>query len=473
MFRMVRHPIVCTGMVLVMGAALAGCGPQTQAQTQAKSKQFAKRTIPVEVESVKMSTISQGNMYTGSITPVAISNISSKVSGKVTSLSVNVGDHVHTGQPLASIDTSALKQQLEQTQSTVSTSQAQLKKAQSDHDASAAAAEKALEVSKTQYDKAQSDYNTALTNAQNAVALAQQNLDNAQNNPPKTQGQGASIAQLQGSLQQAQAQLAAAQNSQVVQVAQKQYEQAQQAYQSALSTSGISVSQAQLQQAQTSVQVINEQIQDGTLTSPVDGIVTAINTPAGQMSGGQASILTIASPDMEATVNVPESNIGKISNGANMTITIPTLGKTFTGTVKDVHPTLDPTTKSYGVDISVSDPNHQLLPGMFAEASLSSDGKQGLTVPADAVLNDVGGNSVFVVQNGKAKKVSIQLGDMTSTQYEVTQGLQKDDQVVIQGQDLLSNGVRVQIVQPGQELNAGNTAKQYSGHSSTKSGGGQ
>ncbi|KIL38261.1 hypothetical protein SD70_27425 [Gordoniibacillus kamchatkensis] len=578
--RKVFRRVAAASLVVLVAAAAAGCGSaSTNPKQGAQGGRGAARQMPVVTQTVKMSDVGGGQVFTGSITPVFTSNVASRVTGRIASIDVNVGDRVKTGQAIAHIDTTQLQQQLETTKSSAAVSQAQYNKALSDYASGLAAAQNALDkatsdaqsqvaAAKQAVALAQAQLNNAITAQQNAIASAKQGVASAQTSFNSTQasaqsaitiaqnnlnsqldallesqsnnldslqlkvqqaaaaysqaigtsGAAAALSNLQAAqlaLQQAQqtqykdaqsAQAAAqsqltslqnallqAQSSQQVQVAQEalnaalvslanaqtnaasqiavnqqqlfqqqtalanaqasqqsSVKQAEQSYKAAQGTDGIKVSEAQLQLALTNVKTLEEQLQDGVLTSPVDGVVTAILTPVGQ-NAAQTGIVSIASTNPTlATVNVSEASIGKIKTGIPMTVNVPTLNKSFDGQVYAIHPSLDATTKSYLVDIQVNDTQHELLPGMFAESSIKATGRQAIMIPANAVLNDNTGNSVYIVQNGKAKKVSVKIGEMTSTQFEITSGLKPGDELVVQGQELLSDNVPVQTGQTGQ-----------------------
>lgn len=606
------------GIAVVLAVSMAGCSTGAAASKQGArgGRNGGTRQMTVATQTVKMSDVGGGQIFTGSISPAFTTNLSSKVSGRVASIDVKVGDRVSVGQAIAKIDTTTLQQTLEQTKSSAAVSQAQYAKSVNDQANSVAAAEKALAAQQTSYEKTISDQQNAVAAAKQAVATAQSQLNSAiaaqqasvasakqsvasqqaqfnstdasaqaaitvaqnnlnaqldsllssENNNVQTaqvavaaassaynvalqNGNAAGIdtarsnlekAQLalqqaqqaqtkdststQQSLTSLQNALIQAQSSQGVQVAQENLntaltalanaqatasaqidlsqqqlaqqqltlantqasqplsvssakaalDQAQQSLDNAKSMDSVQVSAAQLQQAQTNVKVVEEQLQDGVLTSPVEGVVTSILTPVGQNST-QSAILSIASTDPAlATVNVSEASIGQIKVGASMSVQVPTLKKTFQGQVYSIHPAMDPTTKSYPVDIKVDDTNHELLPGMFAEASISSEGRQAIMVPASAVLNDNTGNSVYIVQNGKAKKVSVNIGEMTSTSFEITSGLKVGDELVVQGQELLSDNVPVSTGQGGSGGGQGSQGGQgQSGQKGSRQGGGQ
>jgi|GEM_PF-2163196 len=561
---------------------IAGCSSAPTTAKPGANGRTGTRQMTVETQAVKLSDIGGGQVFTGSITPAFTTNLSSKVSGRITSLDVKIGDHVTLGQALAHIDTSTLEQSIEQSQSDLAVSQAQYNKAISDQANSLASAQKAFAVQQATYEKnisdqknavalAQAQLNNAITTQQNnvenakqgvnekqvsfskaqadaanAITTAQATLNSSLDNLLTTQNNNLDTYQLkveqavaaynaaiqagvgiptalsnlqsaQLTLQQAQQSqykdtqsaqqsltslqnsLLTAQSSQSVQVAQEALntallslantqasaatqieqsrttlaqaqsaqdtgknssdaalEQAKQTLKTAQSTDQLSLTSAQLEQAQTKYKLLSEQLQDGVLTSPVEGFVSSILVPEGQNAGQNSAVLSISSMDpVIATVNVSEASVGKLKVGLPMNVNVPTLGKSFEGSVYVVHPTMDATSKSYLVDIKLKDDNHELLPGMFAESSLKSEGKQTVVVPADAVISQPSGNAVFIVKDGKASKVLVKLGVMTSSSFEITSGLKVGDELVVKGQELLSDNVPVQVVQPGQEGGAG------------------
>ncbi|MDQ1912854.1 efflux RND transporter periplasmic adaptor subunit [Paenibacillus sp. GD4] len=595
--------VAVIAVIAVVGVSLLnGGGPNTQGAAPAgtvapgqpgasPAQRGGPRSFPVETQVVKLSDMGGGQVFTGSITPQYTTNVSSRVSGRVTEVMVKVGDRVKAGDPLAKLDTSTLQQQISQQENALAVSSAQLQKAIKDQANAEATAEKRIAsqratneksildlqnqiatlkqqvaISQANFNKAISDQQNTIAAAKQAVAISQQslnsaivtyntNLENAKNALTAQQdsyltSQANAINNLQSlqldvqaaqnayiaavtsrngidaalvKLQQAQLKLEQAQNpssvsqtalinaqnavetaeaSQAVQLAQEQLNrdlitltnaqtnlsmimetnsqtvqkdqlalanaeatlqlslsslnaslaQNEQDYINSQSKEGLAVNQAQYQQAQTNLRNLQEQLQDGVLLSPVDGVVTAINTPVGQNAGTQANIVSIAAVDpVQATVSISEATIGKIKVGMEMKVNVPTLNKTFDGIVSAVRPTLDAVTKSYGVDIQVNDPKHELLPGMFATSSLKSEGRKAIMVPADAVLSQPSGNAVFIVQEGRARKVSVKVGTLTSALFEITSGLKEGDEIVVKGQELLSDRAAVQVVQPGQE----------------------
>jgi RND family efflux transporter MFP subunit len=289
----------------------------------------------------------------------------------------------------------------------------------------------------------------------NGIAQAQSNLANAQKTladsaPPASDSNtaeqaNASVAAAKASLDQAKVQYNASVSS--LNLAKKIANDKTQSKQT-LDNAANALYQNQTA-SDTAQKTLQVQIQNGKVVSPISGVVQSVGAQVGQQVGPQTNLVTIAatSPQM-ATVSVPESDIGKFKKDSVLNVTVPTLNETFTGHVLAIHPQLDGTTNSYPVDVTIDGNYPQLLPGLQVEAQLTNtSGKKVIMVPADAVLSlQSGAEEVFVESAGTVHSKIVQVGAMSSTQYEITSGLTVGDKLVVQGQNLLSDGDKVKIV---------------------------
>lgn len=198
--------------------------------------------------------------------------------------------------------------------------------------------------------------------------------------------------------------------------------------------------------AQTTLQVDK---QNGQIVSPISGVIQSVGAQVGQQVGPQTSLVTIASssPQM-ATIDVPESDIGKMSIGGTVNVNVPSVDETLSGTIRDVHPVLNQNSNEYPVDVVIRGTHANLLPGMQVEAQLANTAMaRVISVPADAVLSlQSGAEEVFVESHGVVHSRIVQVGAMSSTAYQITDGLQVGEEIVVQGQNLLSDGDPVHVV---------------------------
>lgn len=214
------------------------------------------------------------------------------------------------------------------------------------------------------------------------------------------------------------------------------------------------ISRQQLDQAKTQLDVaeyaLNNLDENTTLTSPVSGVVTARNYDPGDVAG-QFPILTIESINpVKVKVNVSESYYSQVTKGMPVEVLVDALGnESFRGTVSLIHPTLDPVAHTFTVEISVSNGDQRLRPGMFARVKMNFGTNERPLLSDRAVLKQVGSNDryVFVEKEGKAIYTLVQLGVRISDKYEIVSGLHDGDKVIVQGNTGLIDGTEVEVVE--------------------------
>lgn len=296
------------------------------------------------------------------------------------------------------------------------------------------AAESALNNAETALDAAENS--EAVATAEKQVSQAEQALANAK---------AARVSELEKALASLEAAKTGANNS--VNGAGAQLAQAQAVYEGLLGDKQLKVSDAQLASAEAGVRTLKVQIDKGHLISPIQGYVVAVNAQVGQAVGPQGGFIMISSMNpLLATVEVPEASIAKIKQGMDMTVVIPATTETVPGKVNAIHPAPD-MNKKYLIDVELKDNKQELISGMRVEAFAANQGAQGILIPSDSVVTlKSGAYSVFVVEDGVAKNKIVKVGRMTGSVYEITGGLAEGQALVVQGQNLLSDGDKVQLV---------------------------
>lgn len=185
------------------------------------------------------------------------------------------------------------------------------------------------------------------------------------------------------------------------------------------------------------------------LTSPISGVVTARNYDPGDMTGN-LPILTVARiQPVKLVVNVTESELPKVHKGMPASITFDTYGdEEFSGVVSTVMPTIDPRSRTFGVEITLGNADGRVLPGMFGRATLNLGKADRVVVPDKAVVKQQGsGNQYVYVLNtdGTVSYNHVQLGQRLSDEYELISGVESGSQVVTTGQAKLANGIKVNV----------------------------
>ncbi|MCH5231135.1 MAG: efflux RND transporter periplasmic adaptor subunit [Muribaculaceae bacterium] len=185
------------------------------------------------------------------------------------------------------------------------------------------------------------------------------------------------------------------------------------------------------------------------LVSPISGVVTARNYDPGDMTSS-LPILTVAQVNpVKIIINVPEGELSKVKKGMPAEISFDTYGdEKFEGHITMVSPTVDSNSRTFGVEISLSNSDRRVLPGMFGRVKLALGNVNHVVVPDRAIVKQPGSANqyVYVYHNGKVTYNKVELGQRLGTSYELLSGVEPGDSVVVTGQAKLADGVAVEIV---------------------------
>ncbi len=190
-------------------------------------------------------------------------------------------------------------------------------------------------------------------------------------------------------------------------------------------------------------------LQNTSLTSPISGVVTVRNYDSGDMYSGTNPVLTVEKiTPVKLVINVSEDNFTKVKKGMQTKIKLDVYGdEEFSGKVTLIHPTVDNTTRTFPVEITVANGNQKVRPGMFARVTISFGVMNHVVVPDRAVIKQSGSGDrfVYVYHDGRVTYNKVVLGRRMGAEYELISGVPDNSQVVVAGQTRLSNGAAVQV----------------------------
>ena len=212
------------------------------------------------------------------------------------------------------------------------------------------------------------------------------------------------------------------------------------------------VSKADFDNAKMALEVAETQykniMENTQLLSPIEGIVTARNYDNGDLYSG-AAILTVEQiRPVKLLVNVSENYYSKVEKGDKATITLDALpGESFTATVSLKYPTINASTHTFPVELTLANKDEKVRPGMFARAQLNFGTEDHVVVPDVAIVKQPGSGErfVYVYENGKVSYVKVELGQRLGDAYELISGVADGATVVVAGQGRLSDGVEVRV----------------------------
>ncbi len=179
-----------------------------------------------------------------------------------------------------------------------------------------------------------------------------------------------------------------------------------------------------------------------TFYSTGNGYITALDVRQGDyvMEGGIIVQLADLST-LWAEAQVYTSQFSQFSQNASVIVRIPELGdEAINGTISFVNPEIVPESRINLIRVSISNRNNKLRPGMAAYVYLSGSKHSSFTLPADAVIRDAKGATVWI-QTGKNtfKNKMVDVGAAEGSSIEIKSGLQPGDLVVITGAYLLNS----------------------------------
>ena len=212
------------------------------------------------------------------------------------------------------------------------------------------------------------------------------------------------------------------------------------------------VSKADFDNAKMALEVAETQykniMENTQLLSPIEGIVTARNYDNGDLYAG-AAILTVEQiKPVKLIVNVSENYYSRVKKGDKATITLDALpGETFTATVSLKYPTINASTHTFPVELSLPNKDEKVRPGMFARAQINFGTEDHVVVPDVAVVKQPGSGErfVYVYNNGKVSYVKVELGQRLGDAYELLGGLPDGATIVTAGQSRLTDGTEVRV----------------------------
>jgi RND family efflux transporter MFP subunit len=362
---------------------LAGC------RGGADSKKNGQPPPSVAVAIVQRGNISHVLSLAGQFQPYQVVDVHAKVSGYVRHIYVDIGDRVHAGQTLATLEVPELNAQYRSTQSEALRSQDAISAAQ--HEVSRA---RSLHVA------LQANYDRLVeASARRPGLIAAQDLDNARSQAEASEEQ----------MNAATAELSAADQGANAAEADQQRVGALQGYTN--------------------------------VTAPLDGVVvwryadTGVLIQEGTNSETQAMpLIKLAQSDLlRLRVPVPEDAVRYVHVGDAMQIRVDALDLTFSRKVVRFTRNLDLSTRTMETEVDVPNPTLAITPGMYANTYLQLANRENvLIIPIVAVQGAKTTGVVLALNtNNQVEQRSVQLGIRGSTLVEVTSGLQAGDRVVL------------------------------------------
>src|SRR6266404_8746883 len=379
-------------LVVVVGVGAAAIVADWRLAASPSPVNSTKADSPPEVEVVRPRrvTVAQRLQTNATLEAFDEADIFANVSGYLSDVRVDIGDHVKAGQVLAVIDVPEMKQELAEARAQFESKQSSLESA-----------------------RRQLDRNKADLALQNALAKDREQLG---------EGRGfisdRTLDQVHANADIAKADLGVA-----------------------LANRDLAASQVDV--AAATVEKIKTLLGYTQIVAPFDGVVARRQVNRGDLVQAAAATRTTPSAGSLFTVqridtirvfcDVPENDVPHLHVG-DPAIVKPAgfNGKPFIGKVTRFSLRLDPETRNMRTEIDLPNPKERLYPGTYAKVSLEMNRRpDAVTVPAAAVGSDGDGNFVYTITDNRITRLAVKTGLIDNGRIEVTAGLSEGTPVVV------------------------------------------
>lgn len=405
-----RVPAVIAA-ALALGVLAPGCRQKAPPSTAADRPPAA-----VEAVAVAPRDIVEGIDVVGTLDARVKAEIKSEISGHIKEVLVLEWARVKKGDPLARIDTSEIE--------------AVLRKARAGVQATAAAkagAIAALAASRAGAAEAQVAAARAGREEARAVGLkdaglaTQQSLDEARS---AREAAAARVGAMQSQIAAAEAQ--------------------------------VRLAEAQEAIAAEDVRQVEARMAKSVVRAPFDGIVAERFVNVGEVVGEMQKVIfrLVDNRLLELTVQVPARLSAAVHVGQPLSFAADALpGRSFTGTVKYLNPTMSEADRSVRIVAEVPNPDGELRGGIFAKGRIETGRRTAvLLVPRETLLEwdtAAGRGALLLFEDDHARRREVRTGDPRGEGVEITAGIKVGDRVITRGGFTIKDGDRVSVVPPG------------------------
>lgn len=392
-----------TRIIIAIGiiAFCIGMFYMLKSKSVVKGQRMGELKPTVDVITIVPRDMVRTILLTGQTVPVSQVDIAAKYTGKITQVSVELGQEVFKGQDLIVQDDSDITILLAQ-------NKASLRQAQADAVDSNASFE-------ASYQKAQADYQHSVTNFQRYKtlyeqgAISKESLDNAE------QQMNAARAPLDTWSKQI----------------------------SSGNPATVLAKRAASEKAQSVVDALENQKNDLVLRAPRAGIIGFRQAEVGNIAqAGQKLLSIIDNSNIFVDCSVSEQDVGQIPLGSPVNVTVDSLGKSYSGKIIYSSPSMDAKTQTFTMRIALDSLDASIKSGMFARTTITMLLRpQTLFIPKEAIVSSNGVEKIFIVdENGQVTERVATLGLRNDKEVEILSGVSSGEQVAITNLARLKTG---------------------------------
>jgi RND family efflux transporter MFP subunit len=209
---------------------------------------------------------------------------------------------------------------------------------------------------------------------------------------------------------------------------------------------------ASLQDRRASYELARKKVADATIRAPASGAIAERLVQKGEFIRANTQVATIVqlSP-LKLQTAVQEKYANVIRRNLSVQFRVePFPNDLFEGRVSNISPAVNQQTRTFPVEILVSNASGKLKPGFFAKGAILTQKDQNvLAVPQEAISTLAGVSSVYVIEEGKVRQQNVTLGAQEGNFFEIVEGLQGTEILAASSLNEITTGMAVTIAAAG------------------------
>lgn len=219
----------------------------------------------------------------------------------------------------------------------------------------------------------------------------------------------------------------------------------------ATAESGYKANQALISQCEAALDKARTDYDNTVVRAPFAGVVAQRLTNLGEMVSQQTPVCVLIQDNpLLVKVSLGESMVSQVAPQQKVEVFIASTGKSYAGTVTSVAPQAEAATRAFPAEITLDNPGDEVKPGMVADLRLTAkEVNDALIVPTDALMEEDNGSGVFVLEGDTVKHRKVTTGMAGKGSTQIISGLSEGEPVVVKGNHLLIDGMKVQVMETG------------------------
>ncbi|OUS17762.1 efflux transporter periplasmic adaptor subunit [Nonlabens dokdonensis] len=206
------------------------------------------------------------------------------------------------------------------------------------------------------------------------------------------------------------------------------------------------------------IKSMQQQLAKTIITAPFSGVIDDVITEQGNtVSPGMTQILRIVNlNNMYIEVEVPETYISSVNEGTDVKVEFPVLGNTVESTIRQTSSYINPSNRSFRVEIPVENKEGKIKPNLTARLKINDySNKEAILVPLAVISENQNGDQYVMIASDLksgdsfdtaiAKRRVIQTGKTSNNMIEITEGLEKGDHIIVEGARSVKEDQQIRI----------------------------